>query len=104
MPPIGAPLLLSVEDGPSADGTQVVTVCGVFTPGVTGADFQHALTNGFRLKRPERIVPGPSGGTLVSWSIRFAGPRQSDNARVMLAYGVPGLGGPFVNVTYKHKK
>jgi hypothetical protein len=104
IPSNGAPLLLSVESGPSADGMKEVTVCGVFAVGARGPDLQHTLSNDPRLGRPDRVSPAPQGGTSVSWSARFGGARQSEDAQVMLAYDVPGMGGPFVNLTFKRQR
>jgi hypothetical protein len=101
----GDPLLLSIESGPSVDGTKVVTVCGVFAPGAAGDDLRHGLENDPRLGEPDKVVnPAPNGGKLVFWSARIGGARQADDAQVMLAYNVPNLAAPFVNLTFKRQR
>jgi hypothetical protein len=101
--PEGAALLLSVEGGPSRDGTADVTVCGVSALGAPGLDLKHALSGDRRLGEPTKVLdPAPGGGTLVFWSTRFSGPRRSD-AQVMLTYDVPGLGVNPINLTFRQQ-
>jgi hypothetical protein len=100
----GPPMMLSVESGPSFDGTENVTVCGVLAMGASGVGLQHALAADPRLGPSDRVSPRPEGGTVVVWSARVGGARAADGTKVMLAYDVPGLPAPFVNLTFKRQQ
>ena len=100
-----APLLLSVESGPSRDGTADVTICGVSALGAPGRALQQALSDDPRLGQPAKVIsPAPSGGTLVFWPVRYAGASQVGNAQVMLAYDVPGSKVNPINLTFKRPR
>ncbi len=100
-----APLLLTVENGPSPDGSADVTMCGISALGAPGPDLQRALSDDPRLGQPIKVVsPAPHGGTLVFWRVRFASPSPSGEAQVMLAYDVPGLAINPINLLFKRPR
>lgn len=98
------PLLLSVIHGPSADGSATITVCGVSVLGASGSGLQRALSANPQLGHPVKVGTTQGGGTQIVWSARFGRAVDVRNARVVLAYGVPGMQADPINLILKRPK
>ena len=103
IPAQNGPLLLTVEGAP--DDSLDLVVCGVSATGASGQDLQHWLSLDPRLGAPvKRVSPAPSGGTLVFWSPKFRNGFPANDAQVMLAFDVPGLGVNPINLSIRRHR
>ena len=95
------PLLLSVVDGPSFDGKEQVTVCGIDALGTPGLDLQYALSPRAAPGEPVNKVDHlPGGGIAVYWTTPFGDAPRAGRAQVILSYDLPNLAGSHIHVIY----
>lgn len=97
----GASTQLTIIDG--INGELHVIVCGIYTPDISGASIEHALSLLPRLGSPTKHSQITGGSSTTWWFARVGEMPPSKNSQVMLAQDTPGMPGTSVNLIFKTK-